>query len=115
MIEKIFPVGPKRYIHVNRHAIAWNLKHKTNYPTIIVIDENKKAHELHSCLFTGFLGPGSVPGIEAKTFVVTDHEIIGYMDMSAPPTFALTMRKRNWKRKAKDSFRKFTSLFRRNS
>lgn len=90
--KRIFSSGVKRYVHVNRYAIEHNCQNGTNYPIIIVIDENFRKHEFHAVHFSGILSYAEINGIEAKVFMVTFEEIIGYSDPSAPSTFAFAMR-----------------------
>lgn len=110
MREKYFPAGFRRYVHVNRHAIERNLQHGSNYPTVIVVDENQKIHEFHAANFSGLLMHGDKPGIEAKTFIITHQEIIGYVDPDSPSTFAFVVReKRRWERTVFGRILKFTA------
>ena len=51
--ETIFKKGIRRIIHVNRPAIAANMKHRETYPTCVVIDGNGVKHQFHHVVFCG--------------------------------------------------------------
>lgn len=110
MVIKIFQSGFRRYIHVNREAIQWNAKYKTQFPTIIIVDEHMKKHEFHNAIFSGIMQNGFVDGIEAKTFVKTYDQILAFKNPNLPYTFALRIKKRSFVKSILKKAKKFLRI-----
>lgn len=80
MNRTVFNAGKIRQVCVNRKAIEYNMKHGTNYPTAIVV-ENGKFHEYHTVRTSGDLSfDRNRNDLPAKVFIETRGEIVGFID-----------------------------------
>lgn len=83
----LFRPGQVRYVCVNRKAIMHNLKHGTNYPTAIVVD-NDDLFEFHTVRTTGDLSfDRSRTDLPATVFIKTRDEIVGYKQHHSEQSF----------------------------
>lgn len=74
----IYRAGKLRQVCVNRKAIEYNMKHGTNYPTAIVVDDGR-LHEYHTVRTSGDLSfDRNRTDLPAKVFIETRDEIVGY-------------------------------------
>jgi hypothetical protein len=105
VVKHAFPKGKKRFVHVNRQALEHNQRKGTNYPTLIVIEDGKK-FEFHAVQSSGLLCNFECSPLEAKVFMVTFDKITGYLDKTAPPSFAFVVKERKWQRKFQKIFLK---------
>lgn len=70
--------GKTRQVCVNRKAIEYNMKHGTNYPTAIVVEDGQ-LFEYHTVRTNGDLSfDRNRTDLPAKVFIETRDEIVGY-------------------------------------
>lgn len=96
--ETIFKKGSRRVIHVNRSAIAANMKYNKMYPTCVVIDENGEKHQFHHVVFCGASALGFDRSHEAaNVYLSTYSEIRGYIVKNEISRFEPEPKKEFWK------------------
>ena len=87
MTMQSFNTRETRQVIINRKAVDYNLKHKTKYPTFIVIDKGVWK-EFHQVVFTGgLLEFDASRKLPSAYFFETDKLIDGHLDDSAEPSF----------------------------
>lgn len=75
-----YRAGKLRQVCVNRKAIEYNMKHGTNYPTAIVVEDGR-LHEYHTVRANGDLSfDRHRTDLPAKVFIETRDEILGYLN-----------------------------------
>lgn len=75
-----YRAGKLRQVCVNRKAIEYNMKHGTNYPTAIVVQDGQ-FHEYHTVRTSGDLSfDRHRTDLPAKVFIETRDEIVGYLN-----------------------------------
>ncbi len=81
-----FVEGPKRYVHVNPHAIRTNVQKGVNYPTAIIVDEHGKEHQFHGVMLYGPAGLlfDAKPGLNANVYIETNAKVVALRNKSAP-------------------------------
>jgi hypothetical protein len=78
--ETIFKKGNRRIIHVNRGAIAANMKSGETYPTCVVIDANGEKHQFHHLVVMGASSLGFDRDFDAaNVYISTFAEVRGYI------------------------------------
>lgn len=89
--ETIFESGIPRHIHVNRPAIAKNMKNGETYPTCVVIDPDGVKHQFHQVVMCGAATlqfDRNHPS--ANVYLSTRAEIRGYIEPALRPKFEVS-------------------------
>ncbi len=107
--ETIFGPNTRRIIHVNRPAIAANMKDRETYPTCVVIDIDGKKHQFHHLVISGASALGFDPdNKEANVYISTFAEIKGYIEKNKRQEFIASEpkpRKKLWKDRIRPIFK----------
>lgn len=98
--ETLFEKGERKIIHVNRPAIAANMKEGETYPTCVVISNGEK-FQFHHLVVSGASVLGFDPdNKEANVYISTFAEIKGYIELDKRREFVASEpkpRKKLWR------------------
>jgi hypothetical protein len=93
--QQVFSAGKKRFVHVLRSAIIANVRENKSYPTVVVVEDDKK-QLFHVVKVSGVLKYDYQGDVEAKVYIETEEEIIGFTDSAVDGEYTVPSQPKNW-------------------